>query len=117
MTPMTVTEEGTASWMASRARALEEFGALLVEKLCAGDGVAGDGLAGFGAVGQAGSVAEEGETGLRGAVDEGAQDSEAAEAGIEDADGGRGGWRSGWGRASKAAHGWAPSVGTASAAR
>ena len=36
----------------------EELGALLVEELCAGDGVAGDGLAGFGAVGEAGGVAE-----------------------------------------------------------
>jgi len=36
----------------------EEVGALFVEKLCAGDGVAGDGFAGFGAVGQARSVAE-----------------------------------------------------------
>jgi hypothetical protein len=36
----------------------EEFGALFVEELCAGDGIAGDGFAGFGAVGEAGGVAE-----------------------------------------------------------
>jgi len=66
----------------------EEVGALFVEKLCAGDGVAGDGFAGFGAVGQARSVAE---VDVVGAWDEGeqrAEDGEAAEAGVEDADGG-----------------------------
>jgi hypothetical protein len=35
----------------------EEFRALFVEELCAGDGVAGDGFAGLGAVGEAGGVA------------------------------------------------------------
>ena len=31
---------------------------MLVEELCAGDGVAGDGLVGFGAVGEPGGVAD-----------------------------------------------------------
>ena len=34
----------------------EKVGALFVEELCAGDGIAGDGFAGFGAVGQTGGV-------------------------------------------------------------
>ena len=69
----------------------EVVGALLVdEESGAFGGVAGDGAAGLGAVGEAGGVADEGEAGLRGAADEGAQDGEAAEAGIEDADGGWG---------------------------
>jgi hypothetical protein len=36
----------------------QEFCALFVEKLCAGDGVAGDGFAGLGAVGETCGVAE-----------------------------------------------------------
>ena len=47
----------------------EELGALLADQeLRALGGVAGDGAAGLGAVGQAGGVAEEGEAGLRQAV-------------------------------------------------
>ena len=66
----------------------EELGALLADQeLGALGGVAGDGAAGLGAVREAGGVAEEGEAGLRHALDEGAQDGEAAEAGVEDADG------------------------------
>jgi hypothetical protein len=60
---------------------------LVDQELGAFGGVAGDGAAGFGAVGEAGGVAEEGVAGVRQAVDEGAEDGEAAEAGVEDADG------------------------------
>ena len=66
----------------------EEVGALGLEELCALDGVAGDGLAGLGAVGETGGVAE---VDVVRAGDEGeqrAEDGEAAEAGVEDADGG-----------------------------
>ena len=74
----------------------EELGALLADQeLRALGGVAGDGAAGLGAVGQAGGVAEKGEAGLRHAVDEGAEDGESAEAGIENADGG-GDWDYSW---------------------
>ena len=66
----------------------EEFGALFVEELCAGDGVAGDGLAGLGAVGEAGGVAEVDVVGAGDERQQGAEDGEAAEAGVEDADGG-----------------------------
>ncbi len=67
----------------------EEVGALFADQeLGALDGVAGDGAARLGAVGQAGGVADEGEAGRGHAIDEGAEDGEAAEAGVEDADGG-----------------------------
>jgi len=67
----------------------EELGALFTDQelgaLC---GVAGDGAAGLGAVGETGGVAEEGKPGAGETLDECAEDGEAAEAGIEDADGG-----------------------------
>jgi hypothetical protein len=67
----------------------EEFRALFADQeLCALGGVAGDGAAGFGAVGETGGIAEEGEAGVGETLDECAEDGEAAEAGIEDADGG-----------------------------
>ena len=58
------------------------------EELSALGGVAGDGAAGLGAVGQAGRVAEKGELSPRQPLDKRAQDGQAAEAGVEDADGG-----------------------------
>ncbi len=58
------------------------------QKLRALGRIAGDGATGLGAVGQASRVAEEGEAGLGKPMDEGAEDGESAEAGIEDADGG-----------------------------
>ena len=68
----------------------EEVGALFFDQeLRALGGVAGDGAAGLGAVGEARGVADESVARLRHAGDEGAQDGESAEAGIEDADGGR----------------------------
>ena len=89
----------------------EELGALLLDQEPrALGGVAGDGAAGLGAVGQAGGVAEEGEACLRSAGDESAQDGETAEAGIEDADGGRD-------EAGCSVMVWLPSVGAASAVR
>ena len=66
----------------------EEICALLVEELCAGDGVAGDGLAGLGAVGEAGGVAEVDVVGAGDERQQRAKYSEAAEAGVEDADDG-----------------------------
>ena len=66
----------------------EEVCALLVEELCAGDGVAGDGLAGLGAVGETGGVAEVDVVGAGDERQQRAEDGEAAEAGVEDADGG-----------------------------
>ena len=72
----------------------EEFGALFVEELCAGDGVAGDGLVGLGAVGETGGVAEVDVVGVGDERQQGAEDGEAAEAGVEDAYGGLG-----WGHA------------------
>jgi hypothetical protein len=65
----------------------------------------GDGAAGFGTVGEAGGVAEEGVAGVGDAVEERAEDGEAAEAGIEDADGGAGG------------HGWTVSADSESEVR
>ncbi len=92
----------------------QELRALLADQeLRAFGGVAGNGAAGFGAVRQARRVAQKGILGLRHALDESAQHGQAAEAGIEDADGGGcGGWT-----CLECAHGCAPSVGTASAAR
>ena len=58
----------------------QEFGALLVEKLCAGDGVAGDGLVGLGAVGEAGGIAEVDVVRVGEELEEGAEDGEASEA-------------------------------------
>ena len=52
----------------------EELGTLLVEELCAGDGVAGDGVVGFGAVGETGGVAEVNVRGLRNEREERAED-------------------------------------------
>ncbi len=68
----------------------EDVGALLEQEAGAGDGVAGDGLAGLRAVGEAGGVAEVEVAGVRDEGKEGAQDGQAAEAGVEDADGGQG---------------------------
>ena len=68
----------------------EELRALFADQeLRAFGGVAGDGAARLGAVGQPGGVADEGEAGVRQPRDECAQNGEPAEAGIEDADGGR----------------------------
>ena len=61
-----------------------------MEELCAGDGVAGDGFAGLGAVGETGGVAKVDVVGCRDEGQKGAQDGEAAEAGVEDAYGGVG---------------------------
>ena len=70
----------------------EELGALLADQeLRAFDGVAGDGAARFGAVGQARRVADKGKARARQPANERAQHGEPAEAGIEDADGGRSG--------------------------
>ena len=63
---------------------------LLDQELRALGGVAGDGAARFGAVGQAGSIADKGVAGGGQPMDEGAENGESAEAGIEDADGGWG---------------------------
>ena len=68
----------------------EEFGALIEEEAGAGDGVAGDGLVRLGAVGETGGVAEVDVVGVGDEREESAEDGEAAEAGVEDADGG--GW-------------------------
>jgi hypothetical protein len=65
----------------------EEVGALAVKELCAGDGVAGDGLAGLGTVGQAGGVAQVDVVGPGDQGQQSAEDGEAAEAGVKDADG------------------------------
>ncbi len=51
------------------------------------DGIAGDGGLRFGAVGQAGGVAEVEEMSAGQAPEQGAEDRQAAEAGVEDADG------------------------------
>ncbi len=66
----------------------EEVGALVGEEAGAGEGVAGDGLAGFGAVGEAGGVAEIDVVGSGDEGEEGAEDGEASEAGVEDSYGG-----------------------------
>jgi len=66
----------------------QELCALLADQeLGALGGVAGDGAAGLGAVGEAGRVSKESELSLREAMEEGAEDGESAEAGIEYADG------------------------------
>ena len=67
----------------------EEVCPLLVEEFCAGDGVSGDGLLGLGAVGEAGGVAEVDVVGCGDEGEQGAENGEAAEAGVEDADGGQ----------------------------
>jgi len=88
----------------------EVIGALFFnEESRALGGIAGDGAAGLGAVGKSGGVPDEGIDSLGCACDEGTQNSESAEAGIEDADGGSGGRRFG--------HGVLPCVGNASAVR
>jgi hypothetical protein len=58
---------------------------LLVEELCAGDGVAGDGLVGFGAVGKAGGVTDVDVVSAGDEREKSAEDGEASEAGVEDA--------------------------------
>ncbi len=63
----------------------EEVGTLIVEELCAGDGVAGDGFVRLGAVGEAGGVAEIDVASVGDEWKQGAEDGEAAEAGVEDA--------------------------------
>lgn len=63
--------------------------ALIEEEFCGGDGVAGDGLAGFCAVGEACGVAEVEEFGGGNVTKECLEDSESAEAGVEDADASR----------------------------
>ena len=68
----------------------EEVGALGFEEAGAFDGVAGDGALGFGAVGEAGGVAEVDVVRAGDEGQQGAEDGEAAEAGVEDADGGAG---------------------------
>jgi len=68
----------------------EEVGPLVLQKFCAGDGVAGDGLVGFGAVGEARGVAEIDIVRSGNEREQGTEDGEAAEAGVEDADGGIG---------------------------
>ena len=82
----------------------EETGALLEEEAGARDGVAGDGVAGLGAVGEAGGVAEVEEGGGGELLAEGAEDGEAAEAGVKDADdeGGLGGGGDGRGSGGRA---------------
>ena len=87
----------------------QKLGALFAhQELRALDGIAGDGAPRLGAVGQAGGVAEKGKPRVGKTANQGAQHREAAEAGVEDADGGCGG-RGG-------AHGWGTSVETASVA-
>jgi hypothetical protein len=68
----------------------EKVGTLLVEKLCAGDGVACDGFAGLGAIRKPGGIAEVDVVSAGDQGQQGAEDGEAAEAGVEDADGGGG---------------------------
>jgi hypothetical protein len=68
----------------------EEVGALLVEEAGAGDGVAGDGFVRLGAVGEAGGVSEVDVVGIGEEWKQCAEDGEAAEAGVEYADGGWG---------------------------
>jgi hypothetical protein len=65
----------------------EEFYALFVEEPGAGDGVAGDGFAGFGAVGQACGITEIEVVRAGDERQKGAENGEAAEAGVEDANG------------------------------
>ena len=68
----------------------EGLGALGEEEGGGGKSVTGDGLLGFFAVGESGGVAEVVEVGAGIEGEEGAEDGEAAETGIEDGDGGRG---------------------------
>ena len=75
----------------------EKVSTLVEEEAGRGDGEADDGSLGFGAVGEAGGVAEEDVVGVWNAVQEGAEDGEAAEAGVEDTNGGGGGGRDVWG--------------------
>ena len=58
---------------------------MLVEELCALYGVAGDGGLGFCSVGETGGVAEIDVVGRGDAREQGAEDGEASEAGVEDA--------------------------------
>ena len=94
MTPRTGTGHGVLNGVEGQgaggvAGDDEEFGALLADQeLRAFGGIAGDGAARLGPVGQPGGVAEKGEAGMGKPADQGAQDGEAAEAGVEDADGG-----------------------------
>ncbi len=53
---------------------------MFLEEFCAGDGVAGDGFAGFGAVGEAGGVAQVDVVCFGDEREQGAEDSQAAEA-------------------------------------
>ena len=68
----------------------EMVGALLVEEFCALYCVAGDCGLGFGSVGETGGVAEVDVVGGGDAWEQGAEDGEAAESGVEDAYGGVG---------------------------
>ena len=68
----------------------ETVGTLLVEELCALYCVAGDGGLGFCSVGETGGVAEVDVVGRGDAGQQGAEDGEASEAGVEDAYGGVG---------------------------
>ena len=61
----------------------EEVGALFVEELCAGDGIAGYGFVGFGAVGEAGGVAQVDVVGFGDEREKSAEDGETSEAGVE----------------------------------
>ena len=65
----------------------EVFGAMGREEPCAFDGVAGDGGLRLGAVGETGGVAEIDVVGAGDEREQRAEDGEAAEAGVEDADG------------------------------
>ena len=65
----------------------EKVGALGLEELCAGDGVASDGFARLGAVGETGGVAQEGVMRVRDEGEKCPEDGETAEARVEDADG------------------------------
>jgi hypothetical protein len=71
------------------------FDALVDQELGVFEGEAADGFGGLGAVGDAGGVAEVDDGFVGEELAEGADDGEAADAGVEDAEGGVGG---GWGR-------------------
>jgi hypothetical protein len=58
-----------------------------MEEFCAGDGVASDGLARLGAIGETSRIAEEDVMRVRDEGEKRSEDSEAAEARVEDADG------------------------------
>ncbi len=68
----------------------ERLGPLGEQEGGGGEGVAGDGLAGFGAVGEAGGVTQIEVVGAGDEGKQGAEDGEAAEAGVEDCNGGHG---------------------------